>query len=264
MGLNPGEDAAERVLRDQFNSGSPYFGMYHAGRYGVPLEDCIAKCRRNGIALRPKDIRAYEDGCFQRNTGISFKEAGITRQDLDYGKPLNDMKLTDYPLMPAGWIGTSRRFFPCTSENKPMCKWGWSRTFTPELYTQADAKALSPVGWVGQNMLYQPFIVMDIDGRGHGEDDAEVIAFGTQFRDMTMTMEDPAKPGSFHLYFKTRRLLPVRHFTWAKLDFMGNAGNYAVYLKNKKSNNLPMAELDEEIWQKMLRYQRERKETICL
>ena len=46
-----------------------------------------------------------------------------------------------------------------------MQKWGWSKDYTPELYTRADARALSPCGWVGQNMLYQRFIVLDANGK---------------------------------------------------------------------------------------------------
>ena len=141
-----------------------------------------------------------------------------------------------------------------------MQKWGWTKDFSPELYTRIDAKALSPCGWVGQNMLYQRFIVMDIDGRGHGADDLQVIAFGSQFRDRTFTVEDPAKPGSFHLYFETDRLIPVRHFPWAKLDLMGNAVNAAVYFKNKVGNGIPMMKLDERVWDAMMEYQKRRKE----
>jgi hypothetical protein len=74
-----------------------------------------------------------------------------------------------------------------------------------------------------------------------------------------LTLEDPAKPGSFHLYFKTDRLIPVRHFPWAKLDLMGNAVNAAVYFKNKVGNGLPMMQLDERVWQAMMNYQIERK-----
>ena len=261
MGLDPGTLWNDEILRQSFNGGSPYYDMFKAGCYGIPLEDCVAKCMANGIALRPKDIANYEAGRFKNNTGASYSDKGITRFDLEFGKPFDDMKLSDFPLFPEDWMGTEKRFFPCTAENKPMQKWGWSRGFTPKLYMIEDARALSPCGWVGQNMLYQRFIVMDIDGRGHGGDDLEVIEFGSQFRDKTLTMEDPMKPGSFHLYFKTDRLIPVRHFTWAKLDLMGNAGNYAVYLKNKKSNRLPMMELDENTWQKMIRYQKERRKS---
>lgn len=265
MGLNPGESPRaeqlkRKVLDDNFNSGSPYYGMYHCGYYGVPIEDCIAKCRRNGIAVRKKDLRSYNDGVFKRGMGtVVMNGRTVNVADIEPGVPFEQMKLVDFPSFPVGWQGTERRFFPCTQDNRPMQKWGWSKDYTPELYIRADARALSPCGWVGQNMLYQKFIVMDIDGRGHGADDLEVIAFGELFKDETFTMEDPMKPGSFHLYFKTDRLIPVRHFPWAKLDLMGNAVNAAVYFKNKQWNGVPMAQLTEEIWQMMMAYQRGRK-----
>lgn len=268
MGLNPGaspkaDRLKQKVLDDNFNDGSPYFGMYWAGYYGIDLDECVAKCRRNGIPLRTKDIQSYKDGMFRRGMGAIIKSDGMSIREMQAGVAFRDMKLEDFPMLPVGWHGTERRFFPCTKDNKPMQKWGWSRDFNPELYTMPDARALSPCGWVGQNMLYQRFVVFDIDGRGHGEDDLEVIAFGNRFRDTTFTMEDPAKPGSFHLYFETDRLIPVRHFPWAKLDLMGNAVNAAVYLKNKKSNGLPLRKLDDGIWQALQDYTQRRKETIC-
>lgn len=268
MGLNPGEnkkteELRQKVLDDSFNSGSPYFHMYWCGYYGVPIEECLAKCNSNGIPIRKKDIQSWKDGAFKRGMGIVLS-SNSKNVRIENTISFNDMKLSDFPMFPKGWHGTERRFFPCTADNKPMQKWGWSRDFSPELYLACDAKALSPCGWVGQNMLYQQFIVFDIDGRGHGEEDLEVIEFGNQFKDMTFTMEDPAKPGSFHLYFETDRLIPVRHFPWGKLDLMGNAVNAAVYLKNKKPNGLPMMKLDESIWQNMMSYQKRRKEQLCL
>lgn len=266
MGLNPGDSKAaeklrEKILDDQFNSGSPYYGMFHCGYYGVPIEDCIAKCQRNGIALRKKDLDSYNDGVFKRGMGQVFRDGHMVDvREIQPGVPFEEMRFDDFPKFPVGWVGTERRFFPCTKDNRPMQKWGWSKDFTPELYTRADAKALSPCGWVGQNMLYQKFIVLDIDGRGHGADDDKVIAFGTQFREHTFTVEDPAKPGSFHLYFETDRLIPVRHFPWAKLDLMGNSVNAAVYFKNKVGNGVPMMKLDEAVWNAMMKYQLNRKE----
>ena len=266
MGLNPGDSKASenlrrKILDDNFNGGSPYYGMYHCGYYGVPIEDAIAKCHRNGIAVRKKDLDSYNDGVYKRGIGQIVRNGKlIDVHDAQPGMPFEQMRLQDFPMFPVGWVGTERRFFPCTSDNRPMQKWGWSKDFTPELYTRTDAKALSPCGWVGQNMLYQRFIVLDIDGRGHGADDYEVIAFGSQFREQTFTVEDPKKPGSFHLYFETDRLIPVRHFTWAKLDLMGNAVNAAVYFKNKVGNGMPMMKLNEDIWHAMMQYQIGRKE----
>ena len=269
MGLNPGDNALTKALRvkvldDNFNDGSPYYGMYHCGYYGVPFEDCVAKCKRNGIALRSKDIRSYNEGLAKRGM-VNLTMNGLPNVKPSQGMAIKDAKLGDFPKLPIGWVPPERRFFPCTSDNRPMQKWGWKKNddgsvFAPELYLKVDARALSPCGWVGQNMLYQRFIVLDIDGRGHGADDHEVIAFGNQFRDTTFTMEDPAKPGSFHLYFETDRLIPVCHFPWAKLDLMGNAVNAAVYLKTKRSNGLPLRILDDEVWQAMMAYQIGRKE----
>ena len=270
MALNPGEsdrmiELRQKVLDDNFNGGSPYYGMYHAGYYGIPIEDCLAKCSRNGIAIRQKDIRSYNDGVFKRGIGTLVQGGKLVNiRDFERGIPFEDMKLGDFPKFPIGWTGTERRFFPCTMDNRPMQKWGWSPDYTPQLYTMADARALSPCGWVGQNMLYQRFVVFDIDGRGHGQDDLEVIEFGHRYKDRTFSMEDPAKPGSFHLYFETDHLIPVRHFGWAKLDLMGNAVNAAVYMKNKQPNNMPLLKLDEEIWRDLMEYQQRRRERQCL
>lgn len=266
MGLEPVNREHDRIKQEElaksFNSGSPYFDMFRCGYYGVPLEDCINKCMANNIVLRQKDIESWEDGMFKREMKFSGVDVNRIerRQITETGVPFIEAKLSDFPLLPPGWKGTNKRFFPCTQDNRPMQKWGWSREHTPALYNKEDAKALSPCGWVGQNMLYQKFIVMDIDGRGHGEDDLQVIEFGRLFSDKTLTMEDPAKPGSFHLYFETDRLIPVRHFPWAKLDLMGNAVNAAVYLKNKVSNGLPMLQLTDSIWEAMMAYQKKRKE----
>ena len=242
--------------------GVPTFDMFRLGRNGVPLDECVAKAARNGIMLRQKDIRSYNDGAWKGGIDTVMCN-GIVMSTKQYVPP---EEFKDFPKIPIGWKAPENRFFPCTEDNRPMQKWGWAKdengsVVAPELYTYAEAKALSPCGWVGQNMLYQRFIVMDIDGRGHGKDDISVIAFGRKYSRKTMTMEDPAKPGSFHLYFKTDRLIPVRHFTWAKLDLMGNAVNAAVYLKNKQTNGLPMLELTEEIWEDMMTYQRKRKES---
>ncbi len=265
---------------------SPYFGMFTAGRNGYSIEEVTSHCTRNGIPLRAKDIQSWQDGAFknQMNQEMFDRQLADKRRQpgarlnpvnkvdegaiaqaanrlvLEHKPDFDTVKLEDLPRFPEGWKGTERRFFPCTQDNKPMCQWGWKPDFDPNLMLRVDAEALSPVRWVGQNMLYQPFIVMDIDGVGHGCIDRAVIQFGTLFRNMTTTYEDPAKPGSFHLYFKTDRIIPVKHFPHAKLDLMGNAVNAAVYFKNKVSNGVPMMELTPQVWNAMMEYQKARKE----
>lgn len=241
---------------------SPYHAMFLAGYGGTPLADCVSYLSNIGVAVRAKDVAQWEAGDFKRRMKLFNPTAMSTPiQSLsNSGVSFDEAKLSDFDKLPEGWVGTKKRFFPCTSDNRPMKRWGWTSDYDPGLMDIASAKALSPVRWVGQNMLYQPFIVMDIDGVGHGIRDDYVIAFGNIYRNSTMCMEDPSKPGSFHLYFKTDRLIPVKHFPHAKLDLMGNAVNAAVYLKNKVSNGIEMAKLTDDIWSAMMQYQQWRKE----
>ena len=258
---------------------SPYFGMFNAGRVGYTIEEVTAHCTRMGIPLRAKDIQAWQDGAFKNQVSqamfeqkLAEKRTSVLNPVVPMSYPTNlpslrlmnqpdfdTLRLEDLPLLPRNWRGCERRFFPCTAQNKPMQRWGWTENFQPALMLRRDAEILSPCHWVGQNMLYQPFVVFDIDGVGHGGLDEEVIRFGSRFRNITMTLEDPRKPGSFHLYFTTDRLVPVKHFPWAKLDLMGNAVNAAVYFKNKISNQIPPAMLSSDIWNAMQAYQQSRK-----
>lgn len=267
-------------LSEMFHAGqSPYFAMFRAGLLGYTIEEVGSYCSMLGIPLRQKDIQSWKDGNFKgemqriyidkaRKTpgyfiepfhkvsvpGLAHHANGCTSIRT---RP-EQIKFEDLTPLPDKWCGTERRFFPCNQENRPMQPWGYKENFLPNLMTKPDAKACSPCGYVGQNMMYQPFIVMDIDGVGHGCIDEPVIQFGNLFKDRTLSFEDPKKKGSFHLYFKTDRLIPVKHFPHAKLDLMGNAVNAAVYFKNKIGNGLPMLELTPSIWNAMMEYQKQR------
>lgn len=262
---------------------SPYFGMFKAGRLGYTVEEVTSHCTALGIPLRAKDIQAWQDGAFKNQVANAVFRQRLAEKRSKPGSRLNpvddrvvvptalptlrlagqpsfdEVRLQDLPRLPKGWKGCERRFFPCSADNRPLMQWGWKPGYEPNLMLRADAAALSPVRWVGQNMLYQNFVVFDIDGVGHGTKDDEVIRFGWQFRELTMTVEDPSKVGSFHLYFMTDRLVPVKHFPHAKLDLMGNAVNAAVYFKNKVSNGVPAMELTPQVWDAMQRYQVSRK-----
>lgn len=242
---------------------SPYFAMFRAGCNGISIEDATDHCNRLGLPLRAKDIDSWKDGNWNyrmRRTNSVLNPRPPKRRQQNSVAVSQAKTLADFPKWPQGWSGTDKRWFPCDERNSPMQAWGYREDFRPSLYERGTAQALSPSGWVGQNTYAQPFVVMDIDGRGHGEDDEQVIAFGNMFRDMTETWEDPTKPGSFHLYFATEHVIPTCHFGYAKLDFMGNSTNYAVYTKNKVPNGLPKARLTDEIWQAMREYERIRKE----
>lgn len=263
--LNPRTKTREQIQQEILDglfapNQSPYFGMFSAGVKGIPIDMVCARLSQLGVPVREKDVENWKAGMFrhQMETDGECHAWKGNAVPVERGVPFEAMKLTDFPMFPQSWVGTDRRYFPCTQDNRPMQKWGWSKDYSPQLFDIASAKALSPCGWVGQNMLYQRFIVMDIDGVGHGCVDSEVIAWGSQFRNSTLCMEDPAKQGSFHLYFSTDRLIPVKHFPWAKLDLMGNSKNAAVYMKDKTSNGLPMMQLDETVWSSMMAYQKGR------
>lgn len=242
---------------------SPYFSMFRAGINGIALEDVTDHCASLGIPIREKDVRAWQDGKSKRDFSEFRQRGGLNLPTVPVSAlsvAKRDMKLTDFDKYEPDYVAPAKRWFPCTADNKPMQKWGYKDNYTPVLYTRETAQALAPTNYVGQNMLGQRYIVIDIDGVGHGDTDEKVIAFGNKYRDKTEVWENPAKPGSFHLYFWTDRKLPVIHAPYAKLDFMGNAVNAAVYTKNKQPNNVPRAFLTEEIWEDLKEYLNSRRE----
>lgn len=246
---------------------SPYFAMFRCGSMGVPVADCILLCQQLNIPLREKDVRSWQEGDWNLQVRRPASVLNpLMKPGYEQCIPIMDSELTDFDTWPHGWTGTGRRWFPCNERNMPMQKWGYSPQYSPNLYEREVAQALSPIRWVGQNLYAQPFIVIDIDGVGHGETDEQVIAFGNQYRNLTETWENPAKPGSFHLYFSTNRQIPISHFPYAKLDLMGNQKNAAVYTKDKVFNGIERRELDDGFWSDLKGYlagrrlQRERSE----
>jgi hypothetical protein len=228
---------------------SPYFAMFRCGCMGVKFDDCVAICVERGIPLRGKDAKSWEDGNWNYQTHAQSSVLNpLMKPGCETTVPMMDSTLSDYLTWPHGWNGTSRRWFPCNEQNMPMQKWGYSEVYRPNLYEHEQAVALSPCGWVGQNLYAQPFVVIDIDGAGHGATDDQVIEFGNRYRKFTETWSNPNNPGSFHLYFATDRQIPIGHFPYAKLDLMGNQKNAAVYLKNKASNGVPRATLTDAFW----------------
>lgn len=251
----------DEELRKLFHPGeSPYMSMYIAGLKGIPLDDVANYLRSIGTYIRDKDVKQWHNGYRKNNSkptpSLNPFYTTVQQQDDNFHKT----RLKDFPQYPSSWKPLAKRFFPCNENNTPMVRWGWKQDNAPALMTYSQAKEMSPCGWIGQNMLYQKFIVLDIDGVGHGEIDYSTIAFGELFKNKTLTFEDPNKKGSFHLYFYTDRIIPVKHFNHAKIDLMGNAVNAAVYFKNKQSNNIPIAELTEDIWSAIMAYQINRKE----
>ena len=242
---------------------SPYFAMYRCGLNGVPLEEVLDHLQTLGIAVREKDIRNYNDGCFKRSfvrPASNFNPKLKSSMRMPAANKVLTSRLSDFQTYPRGWKGTDKRWFPCSRENKPIQKWGYSKDYIPSLYTRDAAMAMSDCGYVGQNMYAQTFIVIDIDGEGHGTIDKDTIAWGSKYRNITECWSHPSKPGSFHLYFNTDRVIPISHFPYAHIDLMGNETNAAVYTKIKQSNGINRLELTEDIWKDFQSYILKRKE----
>lgn len=239
---------------------SPYFAMYRCGLNGIPLDDVLDHLRQLNIPVREKDIRNYNDGSFKRSFVRPQSNFNPTIKKPTAAQQVMQSKLSDLKKLPDGWKGTDKRWFPCSWDNKPMMKWGYSKDYIPSLYTRDAAIALSDCGYVGQNMYAQPFIVIDIDGEGHGTFDERTIAWGEKYRNITECWSHPSKPGSFHLYFSTPHIVPISHFPYAHIDLMGNQTNAAVYTKVKQSNGINRLMLTDDIWNDLKTYVNMRKE----
>lgn len=244
---------------------SPYYAMYKAGLAGVDIEEVTRLLYSYGVPVRKKDLENYSRGRFNHDSSYrsnpqrSLINPIVPTLSLSASVATKPSRLSEFPLWPCTHEPAEERWFPCDENNAPMQRWGYKDGYAPTLYTRDEALALSKCGYVGQNMLGQRFVVIDIDGVGHGDIDYPVISWGMRYKDITESWENPKKPGSFHLYFWTSRKIPVMHFPYAKLDFMGNATNAAVYTKSKRSNNKPRMFLTEDIWQDLMEYVRSRK-----
>lgn len=241
---------------------SPYFAMFRCGVNNVPFEEVMEHCARLGIPIRQKDTASYDDGNWKYRMS---KRTSVLNPVLHDPKTIVrtvlNSDLHQLAAWPDGWTGTDVRWFPCTENNRPMQKWGYTDSFVPTLYRYDIARSLAPCGYVGQNLYAQAFVVLDIDGEGHGAKDEQVIEFGERYANLTECWRNPQKPGSFHLYFATDRIVPIQHYPFAKLDFIGNQTNAAVYVKNKQGNGMPRLELTQKIWRSIGDYvERRRKE----
>lgn len=239
---------------------SPYFAMYRCGLNGIPLDEVCEYCRQLGIAIREKDVRNYNDGSFKRSFAKPTSNFNPHLVKKTAATKVLTTRLEDFKTLPDGWRGTDKRWFPCSWENKPMQKWGYSKEYVPTLYDRDTAIALSDCGYVGQNMYAQTFIVIDIDGEGHGVVDEETIRWGEKYRNITECWSHPSKPGSFHLYFNTCKIIPISHFPYAHIDLMGNQTNAAVYTKIKQSNGINRMMLTKDIWKDFQSYISKRRE----
>jgi len=239
---------------------SIYFDMYKWGLGQIPLEEIESECRMVGKLIRQKDYDNYYRGYYKSHKRDPKNILKIGTQVQDNDKLL--VNLNEWPENPLDFE-IEQRWVPCSSQNKPLIQWGSG------CLERADAEAYPRSVYLAENLRDTHYVVIDCDGdHNDSELDFETVFFLYQFTSMTDTREKPkliqeyegyeptrcTLPASFHLTFRTDRLIPTIHCPWAHIDILGNQRNQLRYLKNKVWNGLEPAELTKEIWCELTDY----------
>lgn len=167
------------------------------------------------------------------------------------GLPI-DCKLDSLPHHPyASLAEIERRWVPC-KDNMPIISWSTG------CMDKATAMAMTHCNSLAENLKGTKMIVIDCDG-DHDKDniDEETVRFLSQWKNRTHCLEKEGG-NSFHLTFKTDKLIPTQHFLKAHIDIIGNTMNSLRYLKTKRWNGLMPTELKAEDWDAIREYIRRR------
>ena len=251
--------------------GSVYFWMYTQGLAQVPLDSIEEAVEQAGKQLRDKDIENYWNGWYRHNLYQASRDImSFDGMDRMLAKS-ND--LTSYPIHPLlDKPEILNRWVPCSSEGKPLFKWGKG------CLTKVDAMCMRGCKTLAENLKGTKFLVIDCDGDHDKQKlDLDTIEFMAQFRSKTHCLSKPKKcweygniaslvdrkafnlPASFHLTFITDRVIPTMHFPHAHVDIIGNKMNSLRYLKNKEWNGIEPIAMTPGIWRTIMEYIDERK-----
>lgn len=241
--------------------GSIYLWMYEQGLRGTDISDIVGACRLAGKSIREKDFQNYWNG-FGKHQAVSH--ASIFDIRPSQRKGFYDLEYSQYPLHPFDDCPDSEAIFvPCSSDNKPIIKWGEG------CLKREEAEAYRDQRYLAENLIGQHRIVIDCDGdHDDGFLDLDTIEFLWQFASITEAYRKPKdcvdygcpldefldKPASFHLTFMVDRIIPTMHFPFAHIDIIGNKRNSLRYFKDKKCNNLPLAIMNDDIWSALKDY----------
>ena len=235
--------------------GSLYHWMYKQGLKHVKLDDIEDAVKLDGRTLRPKDIQNYWNGWYNR-TLYREDNPWCLKKEVKYKSITETVAFDELEKNSLfGYPDIENRFVPCNQDNKPMIKWSQG------CMTRADAECYPGCVYLAENMKGTSYIVIDCDGDHGDELDAETITFLGQWLDKTHAMIKPGGiPVSFHLMFKTDKLIRTRHFPEAHIDVLGNEKNQLRYIKNKKWNGKEPAVLTGEIWNELMEFVNRRRE----
>ena len=251
---------------------SIYFWMYEQGLKHVPYDEVELAVTAAGKIIRQKDHDNYWNGFYKSDLYHGPGAEDIwTLAKTKHGKhepTFFETEFADYPRHPYAGVQypeIKNRWVPCSKDNKPMIKWGNG------CMTLADAVAYPGQVYLAENLKGTQFVVIDCDGDHGLELDIETIAFLWHYSHMThcikkpidiyheMTEWKPMSP-SFHLTFRTEKIIPTMHFPYAHIDIAGNRRNQLRYWKNKKWNGVEPAWMTTEMWNELREYIKYRKE----
>lgn len=248
---------------DEVPSGSIYFWMYTQGLRHIPIQDIYRALHAAGKEIRQKDMDNYWNGWY--NSSLYSGAGQVSVFDLCTSVPAHAMrpvKWEDFPTTPfkEPLPEVQNRWVPCSKENKPLIQWGNG------CMSMADAKAYTNQVYLAENTKGTRQVIFDCDGDHNEELDLETIMFLWKYHDMTHCLMKPKAlreypdgpdsdiPASFHLTFRTDRVIPTMHFPSACIDVIGNEKNSLRYWKNKKWNGLQPAPMTEEVWDDIMAY----------
>ena len=243
-------------------SGSIYFWMYTQGLKHVDILEIERACTRACKDIRPKDYENYWNGYHRSDlyAGPGKDDIwllGKHRELRSQGRKFDELSYYDYPVHPyTGMPEVQIRWVPCNQDNKPMIKWGQG------CMTMADCVAYPGQRYLAENLKGTQLIVVDCDGNHEDPWDWETIRFLGKFKQLTHTIEKPGfdECPSFHLTFRTDRIIPTMHFPESHIDIVGNRRNSLRYWKNKEWNGMQPAYMTAAIWDELRKYIRYRKE----
>ena len=250
-------------VMDPVPSDSIYFWMYSQGLKHIPIEEVYWALKRAGKDIRKKDEENYWNGWYNSSlySGVG-KTSVFDLCQLEKPIPAKSTNWDDFPESPFSCLpNVDNRWVPCSAANKPIIQWG-----TKGCMTLTDAKAMSGQVYLAENTKGTSQVIFDCDGDHSADLDLETILFLSKYMDKTHCLMKPKAlreypdgpdsdmPASYHLTFKTNKVIPTMHFPNAHIDLIGNEKNSLRYWKNKKWNGLQPMELTKEIWDDIIGY----------
>lgn len=261
--------------------GSIYFWMYTQGLKHIPFDDIISACLRSGKIIRKKDEENYWSGYYNSDLYRRDESGKIVSSILSINDRFPrssmtcfEMEWDEYPDHPySGQPEIPNRWVPCTSDGKPLIKWGEG------CLLRSEAEAYRNYGSIAENLKGCQHIVIDFDGdhdpkhldielasyanrlaeRNHALMKPKVVSEYSGYEGMRLADDMHLKPVSLHITFAVDKVIPTMHFSKAHIDIIGNQKNSIRYYKNKVWNGIQAQPMDDYMWKSLMSYIRSKE-----